>query len=454
MSVRILIGDCRDQLATLPDQSVQTCVTSPPYFGLRDYGTAQWDGGDPACDHAQPVGSTRGGAFSTITGGIDTTAHKSQYRAVCGKCGAVRIDSQLGMEPTLAAYIATLVDVFRDVRRVLRPDGTVWLNIGDSYSGSGYSNPDQSNRVDGGTRRLHEQAPSMRGIPVSSTGLKAKDLMMVPARLAIALQDDGWYLRSDIIWHKRAPMPESCTDRPTSAHEHIFLLTKRPRYFYDADAVREEGDAPSGWARQRANGTVTETPDHRPEQYFGTQRIRNGHGASTLNAPDSAGRNLRNVWTLSPEPFPAAHFATFPTEIPRRAIRAGTSEKGCCAACGAPWRRVVERTEIPKDRMSGKGWLASTEGIVLGRATEPNGGLGRDHTLGGQTTGWQPGCACDADIRPCTVLDPFAGAGTTGLVADELGRDCTLIELNPAYAEMSRERIYGAAPLFAVVAVV
>ena len=204
--IRLLAGDCRDVLATLPADSVQCVVTSPPYYGLRDYGTAQWDGGDAACDHAQKrsMGATTlrldGREHLGAYDGEKATQIGTPYRATCGKCGAVRVDRQIGLEATPAEYLVTMVAVFREVRRVMRPDAVAFVNMGDSYSD--------------------------------------KQLLMMPARLALALQADGWYIRSDIIWHKPSPMPESVTDRPTSAHEHVFLLTKSARYFYDADAVR------------------------------------------------------------------------------------------------------------------------------------------------------------------------------------------------------------------------
>lgn len=397
MTVRILVGDCRERLAELPDASVQCVVTSPPYFGLRDYGVA----------------------------------------------------GQIGLEPTLADYLATMVDVFREVRRVLRPDGTLWLNIGDSYH---TDSPVRKSSAEAFSETWDlSQTASRGGLRKSaarSGTLKNKDLMMVPARLAIALCDDGWYLRSDIIWHKRAPMPESVTDRPTSAHEHIFLLTKQPRYFYDADAVREEAEYGRRiWSNVDENmASVTGARAHNATDH--------ARGKATVSGADpSAGRNQRNVWTLSPEPFPAAHFATFVTEIPRRAIKAGTSEKGCCAACGAPWVRVVERDTPPH-----------VEPSAIDRFGTGEAGVHRK--VGGQyqkwldanpkqTIDWKPTCVCGdtADVVPCVVLDPFGGSGTTGLVADELGRDCILVELNPEYAAMARERIYGAAPMFAAVEV-
>ena len=307
MTVRILEGDSRSVLATLPDASVQTCVTSPPYFCLRDYGH----------------------------------------------------EGQIGLEASPTAYVAEMVALFREVRRVLKDDGTLWLNLGDSYTGS--ANSGGANQNNGGPLYRGETLP-----PNTFPGAKPKDLLGIPWRVAFALQSDGWYLRSDIIWHKPNPMPESVTDRPTKAHEYVFLLTKSARYFYDAGAIAEQAEPASADRYNYAfggkkNETLLESGQvhTRPigeREYTGT-------------------RNARTVWSITTKPFKGAHFATMPPELARRCILAGS----------------------------------------------------------------KPG-----DM----VLDPFGGAGTTGLVADRLGRDATLIELNPTYAAMARERITNGAPLF------
>jgi DNA modification methylase len=454
LTARILTGDCRAILSTLDAGSVHCVVTSPPYFGLRDYGTAQWDGGDAGCDHMAPPKHVKSATTTLgfIAGYRDNlpednaayVASKSQFRDTCGKCGAIRQDRQIGLESSLDAYIAELATVFREVKRVLRDDGTCWLNLGDSYAGGKMGRDDNSPadraRMDehghGGGVKL--QAIGNNGVPRKLTdGLKPKDLMMVPARVALALQADGWWLRSDIIWAKKAPMPESVTDRPTSAHEHVFLLTKKPRYFYDAIAVAEQTLQPFGDARL--------TGQHKADAGGFTT---NGHGPSTLGTNQGdATRNMRNVWLLGPEPFPSAHFATFVTEIPRRAILAGTSEKGCCAACGAPWVRQIERTTVPLQK--------TYDGAIRRDGIVPDGprwgGDGVPSRIESETLGWQSSCSCNADIVPATILDPFGGAGTVGLVADRLGRNSILIELNEAYAKMARQRLIGDCPMFAEV---
>ena len=373
--IRVLEGDALTQLATLPAESVQCVVTSPPYWGLRSYG---------------------------------------------GDAGMI------GLEPTLEEHIANLVAVFREVWRVLRKDGTVWLNYGDAYSGQGGKQNAAAKEV-----------------------LKAKDLMMLPARVALALQAAGWWLRSEIIWAKPNPMPESVTDRPTNAHEKIFLLSKAARYFYDAEAVRTDSDRfDRGKPRQGTMGGGDTGMDGRPaRQYSGggfKPRAPERNGDSGKRPPDSAGANMRNVWTIATFSYPESHFATFPPKLVEPCIKAGTSEKGCCVACGSPRARVVDVDYTPNKR---------------GRVNRQDGGdsLTKAPDLERKdkhvtTTGWQPTCECNAETQPCQVLDPFGGAGTVGLVADRLGRNAILIEINADYAEMARQRITKDAPLFARVA--
>ena len=324
--IRLLAGDCRGVLATLPADGVQCVVTSPPYYGLRDYGTAQWDGGDAVCDHKPAVVRTPmarnddGQAFRNSTRYRDHEADGAFGRK-CGKCGAVRVDRQIGLEPTPDEYLATMVAVFREVRRVLRPDGTCWVNMGDSYAGNTESNG-RSHNVNAGASGNRAGADERKqGIRV---GGKPKDLLMMPARLALALQADGWWLRSAITWCKPSPMPESCTDRPTSATEMVYLLTKRAHYFYDAIAIREDAvsDHPSGNGYKR-DARLSYADDNGAR---GNEKQWNGIGGT---------RNARNWWVINSKPFPEAHFATFPPALAERCIKAGTSERGCCSQCKA-----------------------------------------------------------------------------------------------------------------------
>lgn len=369
---RVLVGDALMNLRTLPDESVQCVVTSPPYWGLRDYGA----------------------------------------------------NGQLGLEATPDLYVATMVEIFREVWRVLRPDGTLWLNMGDGYQG--------------------------------------KDLMGMPWRLAFALQADRWWLRCDIIWHKPNPMPESVTDRPTKSHEYLFLLTKSDRYYYDAEAIKEDvtgnaharGDGvnpkaqnwktPDGWDTSKGNG------GHGSFHKEGREKGRPRQNASFSGAVNElvGSRNKRTVWTIASQAFAEAHFATYPEALVEPCILAGTSEKGCCPKCGAPWKRVTETTAMVIDRSSWTHELGRTRSS--GTMLEP---------AESRTLGWEPTCKCGSDNLldnepvPCTVLDPFCGSGTTGVVALRYHRNFIGIELNPEYAKMARRRITNDAPLFNTVGV-
>jgi len=312
MTVRLLIGDCRERLREMDAGSVHTCVTSPPYFGLRDYGH----------------------------------------------------EGQIGLEDTPDAFVAQMVEVFREVRRVLRDDGTLWLNLGDSYN--------NFRSTMGPGQAFHGRA--LNGKPAEQSkrrgwdGLKEKDLIGIPWRVAFALQADGWYLRQDIIWSKPNPMPESVRDRCTKAHEYVFLLSKGPRYYFDADAIAERatGEAPGNKEATKGGRAY----------HDGASEHRTAANLHKIEARET--RNRRSVWTVATQPFKEAHFATYPPELIEPCILAGC----------------------------------------------PRGGV---------------------------VLDPFGGAGTTGLVADRLQRDAVLIELNPEYAAIARKRLYGDGGMFSEV---
>jgi DNA modification methylase len=312
----------------LADQSVQCVVTSPPYYGLRDYGTAKWEGGDPECEHKM-------GAFQSTK----TTLHPGTsqndkrnfdgmpYKDVCGKCGAIRIDAQIGLEQTPDEYIANLVEVFRECKRILRDDGTMWVNIGDSYSGSGNGSGDY--REDGASlSKSNNKYGSHK--PGTPNGLKPKDLIGIPWMLAFALRADGWYLRQDIIWAKPNPMPESVKDRCTKSHEYIFLLSKSAKYYYDNDAVREP------LAASTLNDIRIDCMSGRPNKKA-HELVKNGtHGSGGIGDPTKkrselinlAGRNKRDVWTVTTKPYKGAHYATFNPELIKPCILAGAPEGG------------------------------------------------------------------------------------------------------------------------------
>ena len=428
MTVRILRGDCREVLRTLADESVHCVVTSPPYWGLRDYGTAKWEGGDPGCDHQGPQWRTASKINQNCGTGNDVknAERREPYKQKCGKCGARRIDSQIGLEQTFQEYVDALVKVFREVKRVLRRDGTLWLNMGDSYAGGGHGRG-ESYDAERNWRKGNLGGQSNRDDLGRVSGLKPKDLCGIPWRLAFALQADGWYLRSDIIWAKPNPMPESATDRPTKSHEYLFLLSRSERYYYDGEAVKEPGEM-------------------KPQNRFTDGRGPKSEGYAAHRQPagmtECNGRNARTVWTIATAPFPGAHFATFPPALVEPCIKAGTSEKGCCAKCGKPWRRETEKEFVQsgpnRKNITGQDFMQGWESVPRG-------------TTNVETLGWFPSCSCDAAVVPATCLDPFGGAGTTGLVADRLGRNAILIELSPQYAEMAERRLQDDAGIFAMV---
>lgn len=381
MSIRVLQGDCRDLLRSLPDASVQCCVTPPPYYGLRDYGVA----------------------------------------------------GQIGLEQSPDAYVAEMVVVFREVRRVLRDDGTLWLNLGDSYA-----NDAKWGGASGGKHVSALHGNSSIGRSKKTTGLKPKDLIGVPWMVAFALRADGWWLRQDNIWAKRNCMPESVRDRTTRAHEYLFMLTKAERYFYDATAIEEEGDVPAGTRAAKGSNVRSELKgvNGRPPEYF----------------EYTGKRNKRSVWWVATQPFPEAHFATFPPDLIEPCILAGTSERGCCRECGALWVRQTSRA-VSLESGSGRAGRKPTGKGAGGVQTDSGTyDIRMGPVVSTQTVGWEASCTCGGEPVPCTVLDPFGGAGTTALVADRLGRNAILCELNPEYADMARRRVARDAGLFAEVA--
>jgi DNA modification methylase len=298
----LYVGDVREVLAGLPDESVHCVVTSPPYWGLRDYGTGSWAGGDEECDHkGAPLASDKSGLAGYTSENVKVRTNSVPFKAICGKCGAQRVDQQLGLEPTPELYVANMVAVFREVRRVLRRDGTCWLNIGDSY------NAGRDGGWAGGKKALNEgrdlDAIYQGRSGANAPGLKPKDLVGIPWRLAFALQAEGWYLRSEIIWAKPNPMPESVTDRPTKSHEQVFLLTRSPRYFYRSGggarglyagrprrydrSERQRCHRTQGDQRARALGAL------RPESPFGVGDRNSGIPGSALR--DISGGPCREV---------------------------------------------------------------------------------------------------------------------------------------------------------------
>lgn len=425
-------GDALEVLASVPAGSVQACITSPPYWGLRDYGLAPrvW-GGDPGCRHRW--GAAERGRRSDLLPSEQSNSKARLGRDArqggagleggrfCTRCGSWK--GCLGLEPNPDLYVEHLVAVMRALRTVLRDDGTLWLVLGDSFAAArSYQVRDRKRGEPGGP--LPARVPG---------GLKPKDLVGIPWRVAFALQADGWWLRSDIVWQKPNAMPESVTDRPTRAHELVFLLAKRPRYFYDAFAVREpDGGFTSGNGYRRAERL--------------SYRDASGARGQDERWQPGGGRNRRSVWTIATRCFGGEHFATFPEALVEPCLLAATSPVAC-EVCGAPWRRLVSSRRLLDGRHELRGaWADPAHSLRSGRALRPT---GRGHwrvRVRRETRGWEPSCRHDRPGARCVVLDPFAGAGTTGLVAALHGRDFLGVELSGRYAQLARRRLRAALP--------
>jgi DNA modification methylase len=435
-----------DTLRQLPEGSVHTVVTSPPYWGLRDYdGEPQVWGGKPDCEHEwgdvgpahHPNQVEQTKWKDAEAAGKGQTAGSGQF---CERCGAWL--GQFGLEPTPELFVEHMVEIFRELRRVLRDDGTFWLNLGDSYAGSppgnstkGVSGKSTLNGISSDRYRTTLESGHATRQSTLAPGLKPKDLVGIPWRAALALQADGWYLRSDIIWAKNNPMPESVRDRVTRAHEYIFMLTKKSRYFYDTDAIREPDSG-------RASKNKERRTNHQPD-----------HGTFGTHVPwesDGSGRNKRSVWTVSAKPYKGAHFAVFPMDLIEPCVLAGTSEKGCCPMCGTPWEReTVREGDVPMTARREHLAKASTDperrlNKAGGTAKSTLGaGTGGDVPLAStRTVGWHPGCGCPAhEPVPCTVMDPFSGSGTTGVVSLDHGRAYIGLDINESYADLAVARL-------------
>lgn len=473
-----------DYLKMLPDNSVHCCVTSPPYFGLRSYLTGKWVGGDENCEHSELLKSqlNPGGTSATPKSQSHTRRARQSGERVCRLCGAIREDEQIGQEQSTQEYVANLVSVFREVRRVLRKDGTCWIVMGDSYAGSGV----RSSNSGGKTKKQSTNAGSFVDVasPVTPAGYKAKDLMMIPARLAIALCDDGWYLRQEVVWAKNNPMPESVTDRVTRSHEWIYALehgmedddevgvaytlSKQAKYIVDMAAIRE-----SNTPDMRRRAAAGHTRGGTTESWDESRNDRENLAASREITAN--GRNARSVWTIPSSQSNydycrtckslfvgkersriqktkvgvktiktcpncgdtdswIAHYAAFPAALVERMLLAGCPAR-VCDKCGAPWKRQHKKT----------GHVNARE-----EAHAPNSGPTKV-----DSTDWQPQsvpvdeflptCKCGSEgFDTGAVLDPFMGSGTTALVAQKFGRHYLGCDLSQDYVNLATARLVHA----------
>ena len=325
-----VIGEALAELRKLPDGFAHTCVCSPPYWGLRDYGTGRWEGGDPTCEHrGWSAGGTERSGLGKFNNGmtrehVEATVARAPAlaRHECEHCGARRVDQQIGLEETPEEFVEKLTAVFRELRRVLREDGTLWLNLGDSYSVSGRGGTTGGNSTLNGGRNSQEQAKAVLDRMGSRRGnLPPKNLVGMPWRVAFALQADGWILRSDVIWHKPNPLPESVLDRPVKSHEHVFLLAKSERYYYDADAVREPHQDHAG-GPERFGNKGQRAEGHKADP-AGRARRRMVCDVAPAEGYNPRGRLRRDVWSVPVGQFDGAHFATFPPKLIEPCILAG-----------------------------------------------------------------------------------------------------------------------------------
>lgn len=421
---KICCMDVLDGLKLIPDGTIQTVITSPPYWNLRDYG----------------------------------------------------VPGQLGLEPTPEMYVRNMVEIFREIKRVLRPNGTVWLNLGDSYAANrGYQVPDNK----------HVDVGNNRGMRAKVIGLKPKDLIGLPWRVALALQADGWWLRMDIVWSKPNPMPSSVTDRPGTSHEYIFLLAKSSRYFYDSVAVREKGVYPAGTKGGKGSQSRKRSgANSRPEEYATYSGTRNKRSvwSSTAGGADwdfceacqtiFIGKDRNRIEkikelqedgkTKTIKKCPcgvtdrwAGHFAAYPGKLIEPCILAGTSPYACCT-CGAPWKRVVEKKRISRPELSPED-PRYRPGKYISPYKDIN-GTGDSHVTETRTIGWAPTCKCNKELQldqilqfqagkvpvglgRCIILDPFIGTGTTAMKAVEHGRDYLGIEISELYTTIATLRV-------------
>lgn len=452
-TVRLYSGDVCSVLDRMPANSIHCVVTSPPYWGLRDYGTGQWEGGSKDCDHQKPVIDLPKDRTSTLMSRATNQNHEREpwKNGVCGKCGAKRIDKQIGSEPSPdcgtqgkrqcgRCFVCTMVKVFTSVRRVLRYDGSLWLNLGDTYG-------------DGG------------------------QLMGMPWRVALALQANGWILRSDVPWVKRNPMPESCTDRPAKALEYVFLLVKQMGYFYDGEAIKPKA-TPGVYVTTEKSGSSY--------QAKGMGRKHSGNGVPGTVWTTGDTRNFRNadLWfqsissphgltgvgdelvglDVTTQGYPGSHFATFPVKLITPLIKASTSEKGCCVKCGKQWVREIEKvSDVDNEVIKTDKAMNGVPGLAKGTSHDRVRRLdGKNYThINKATNRFRPDCTCNGrlirktvtvqdeeqeqwvyessipldehEVQPATVLDPFIGSATTCAVCIELGRYSVGIDLNEKY---------------------
>jgi len=421
----ILQGDALEKLKELPNKSINMLMTSPPYWALRDYSSEVeviWDG-DENCEHNFEIVERQ---LHSGTIDLNKTVHSALKRGgletdwktkdgFCNKCGAWK--GQLGLEPTFDLYIKHLCDIFDEVKRVLRDDGTIWINIGDTYYGGGGGGNHYS-------KEGMEQTDKPRNF-LKGTLHPHKSLVMIPFRFAIEMVNRGWILRNVIIWYKRNCMPSSVKDRFTVDFEYLFFFSKKKKYYFE----------------QQLGPTVTKDNIIRDRDTTKLNQTPGRTRMGGLNRNDYDFKNKRTVWTINPKPFSEAHFAVYPEELCETPIKAGCPEF-VCEKCGKPKEAIFEPSkEYAKNlRNQGKGWSSERrrEALKIGNALRK----AKKHISSEYIhKGYKPTCSCNAGFTSGIVLDPFFGAGTTGLVALKQNKKFIGIELNKEYIEIAKKRL-------------
>lgn len=479
---RIITGECRAVMRDLIAQGVRAhcVVTSPPYWGLRSYGTHPVVfGGDESCTHewgAAVVTDTR----AVQIGKASTSDARGHERGNFCRCGAWR--GELGREPSVFLYIEHMVDVFRLVRELLVDEGICFVNIGDTYITRPCGGIGHNSTINGkGSHEALREASSQMSRQRNRGILKLKDMALVPQRLAIALQEDGWWVRQDVIWAKANPMPGSYRDRFTTAHEYVWLLAKSERYFFDAEAVKEPASANSHARMARAHngyhppgqdkhsgilaprpnaGVNPKAQNRRPSGWAeeGSHKDLTGrydlvkqNDSFSAAVVDLVGmRRKRDVWTIPTTPYSGSHYATFPEALVEPCVMAGTSARGHCPKCGAGWTRLMGDPVPAEGRGSGNKERKDRSGYG-GVPPAGNEAIGKQNQAFGVpwqpsapvTIGWAPGCDCQLEPAPAVVFDPFMGTGTVGRVASRLGRNYLGCDLDGKNEALQVERLTG-----------
>ena len=436
---KIFQGDALTVLKTFPDESIDCCISSPPYWGLRDYGTAKWEGGDINCNHKYLSGgiTSVGLNCKRDKNGNKSEESKSgqtwkQYPHFCKKCGAKRIDDQLGLEPNFHEYIDKLCTIYDEVRRVLKKTGTCWVNLGDSYAGAGGMGSDVDNKAKKGMsiiKDYHRQ--NVKGVP-------NKCLVQIPSRFAIEMCNRGWILRNELIWYKPNCMPSSARDRFTVDFEKIYFFTKEKKYWFERQFEKEYTESTlKRWGHLIKSGDIEYGKTRKKVEPKQLERGRCEYMFSRMDKAyfNPQGRNKRCVWKIPTQSYPEAHFATFPEKLVETPIKAGCPEF-VCTKCGKAREKVYDTKYVTTGNNRGKKNKMRAEGdLSVGHPSYDERKLRQDTFIG------YTDCGCSADFKPGVVLDPFMGSGTVALVSRKLGRNYIGIELSPEYIKLAEKRL-------------